>query len=297
MDTLRRRRGVGAVKTVLAALVGGIAIGAGVAWLVRSPERVEDALSRTSLDGRVRTAANALAQDAGELERLRTELALERDMRERLAEQIANLEAELLGDGGPGGESMPDSETATTTDPADPAGRDSKARLGARRWFDPATLEALGYPPGEIDRIREGWETSVMLRLELEDARTRAGERGMRPVMRDELIVLKRTRDDLGDDAYDAMLYAAGENNRVVLSDVIEDAPAALAGVQPGDEVISYDGERVFYPRELKRLTGEGDRGRPVELRVVRDGELIRLFLPRGPLGAQLARVPRPPVR
>ncbi|HEM47607.1 MAG TPA: PDZ domain-containing protein, partial [Alphaproteobacteria bacterium] len=92
-------------------------------------------------------------------------------------------------------------------------------------------------------------------------------------------------------------LYASGDRNRVILAELLERSPAAAAGIEPGDELISYDGERVFRAAELKRLTTEGEAGAPVELRVRREGEIVRLFVERGPLGVRLRMETRPPVR
>lgn len=283
------------------ALVAGALLGAAAMWFARpsAPGEAPDAHAPRPSTSRAMSAATP-----DELERLRDELARERARREALSEQLAELEAELLRDDGldvdadtgaaPRGPGRVDAGDAS----ARASGRDVRATSrGERAWFDPDMLLALGIPQEEVDHVREGWERAVMLRLELEDARTRAGEVGARPVIRDELVVEQQTRADLGDDAYDAMLYATGEKNRVIMKDVIDAAPAAIAGVEPGDEVISYDGQRVFYPRDLKRLTGAGERGRSVELRVRRDGDVVRIFVPRGPLGVQLARDTRPPLR
>ena len=63
----------------------------------------------------------------------------------------------------------------------------------------------------------------------------------------------------------------------------------------PGDELISYDDERIFRPAEIRNLTSEGSRDEWVEVQVLRDGELRRFFVLRGPIGAQLEFRSRPP--
>ena len=57
------------------------------------------------------------------------------------------------------------------------------------------------------------------------------------------------------------------------------------AGLQPGDEIVSYDGKRVFDMRELNAFTLEGRAGESVVVDVRRDGRTVQLVMPRGPIG------------
>lgn len=65
---------------------------------------------------------------------------------------------------------------------------------------------------------------------------------------------------------------AAGTSG-VRIDDVREDSPAAKAGVQPGDIIVEFDGERVRSARQLTRLVRETAEGRAVELALMRDGK------------------------
>jgi hypothetical protein len=53
--------------------------------------------------------------------------------------------------------------------------------------------------------------------------------------------------------------------------------------------LLSYQGRRVFKAPELKHLTVQGTAGDTVPIVVMRDGEIVRVFAERGPLGARLA--------
>lgn len=56
-----------------------------------------------------------------------------------------------------------------------------------------------------------------------------------------------------------------------LVESVEEESPAEEAGVQAGDVIVSFDGERVRSVAELVRLVRETPDGRSVELEVVRD--------------------------
>src|SRR5262249_33982593 len=99
----------------------------------------------------------------------------------------------------------------------------------------------------------------------------------------------------LGDRDFDAMLYGAGRNNRVKVAGVLAQSVAARAGLQDGDEVVSYDGNRIFEARSLMHATIEGKADEQTEMVVRRDGKEQRLVGPRGPIGIRLQATRMPP--
>jgi S1-C subfamily serine protease len=52
-----------------------------------------------------------------------------------------------------------------------------------------------------------------------------------------------------------------------------------------GDRIARYNGERVFSISDLRRLTMQGNPGEDVVIEVERDGVLMQLTLPAGPIG------------
>jgi predicted metalloprotease with PDZ domain len=58
---------------------------------------------------------------------------------------------------------------------------------------------------------------------------------------------------------------------------VLDDSPAAAAGVSPGDEIIAIDGFRVTGEAELRSIAGAQRPGDQVELAMFRRGRLVRL--------------------
>jgi len=92
-------------------------------------------------------------------------------------------------------------------------------------------------------------------------------------------------RDKLGDADYEKYLTANNGTASIVVGQVLASSPASRAGLQPGDQIVSYDGNRVFSLNELRAMAFEGDPGEDVIVDIERDGQRMQLVLPRGPLG------------
>ena len=225
--------------------------------------------------------------------------SIDQQVLEQLVARVASLEsrlAQLEGAGVDVRESVASLENAESSD-AEVAGPSDRSPTPGRPWFHGASLESLGFTPSEVQRIRETWEYTVMESLELETDRLRNGEKGWWAAIRDQEWIENQARETLGDSGYDAMLYAGGSKNRVILSELIDDSPGAAAGIEAGDQLISYGGQRVFHPRALKRLTTGGAAGELVEIRVQRAGQPVRIFMPRGPIGARIVAESHAPLR
>jgi len=153
------------------------------------------------------------------------------------------------------------------------------------------TLLAAGVAPSLAERIMNQRSQLEMQRLELRDQASREGWNNSERFY-EELRTLNGDigilRDEIGDEAYDRFLYLTGAPNRVVISSVIQDSPAQLAGVEAGDIVIGYADSRVFSWSELRDATREGNRGEDVLIQLQRNGEIVELALSRGPLGVRL---------
>lgn len=99
---------------------------------------------------------------------------------------------------------------------------------------------------------------------------------------------MQSLRQEIGDAEYDRFLYGLGQPNRVAVADVFQSSPAATAGLRPGDVLYAYDGQRLFNNGDLRELSMASDPGQNIVLDVLRDGQIISLYLPGGPLGVQL---------
>ena len=93
----------------------------------------------------------------------------------------------------------------------------------------------------------------------------------------------------MDDEAYARYLYAVGRPNQVTVQRVLSGSAAETAGLRPGDVLLGYQGERVFAASDLRRATQAGDAGDTVTLEVLRDGQRIQAYVPRGPLGISMS--------
>jgi len=92
-------------------------------------------------------------------------------------------------------------------------------------------------------------------------------------------------REKLGDAEFENYLLAQGGQSTITVREVIGSSPANRAGLKPGDQIVNYDGSRVFSMFELRSKAFEGNPGEDVVVDIERDGQRMQLVLPRGPMG------------
>jgi hypothetical protein len=96
-------------------------------------------------------------------------------------------------------------------------------------------------------------------------------------------------RQEIGDSDYELYLEANGRPTSVGVSSVMAASPAERAGLQSGDEIVGYDGDRVFSSFELMQRTMDGGDGNVI-VDVIRDGSPMQIVVPRGPIGVEIGR-------
>jgi predicted metalloprotease with PDZ domain len=96
-------------------------------------------------------------------------------------------------------------------------------------------------------------------------------------------------REEIGDTEYEMYLEANNRSTSVGITSVMASSPGERAGLQAGDEIVGYDGERVFSTSELIQQTMAGGDG-DVVVDVMRDGSAMQIVLPRGPIGVEIGR-------
>ena len=272
--TVPRIAAIAALALVLSALM---------AWALQRTD-VGETIAPHSEEGR-----NAALER--EIVALRAELAAARAERLALSAEVERLRAEL--DGLAPAEGLPEEELVVASEPdlseTQEPDTEEQEKAPDTPVFDESLLLAEGMSASEALRLREKFESLQMEELYLRDLATREGWVKKGRFYRSLEKVRDEFRNSMSDDDFDRLLYAAGRNNRVVLTHVLNDSPAEDAGLMDGDVVMSYDDARIFMPRDLQRATPATRSGELTPMIVLRDGELIRVFLPGGPIGAQLS--------
>jgi hypothetical protein len=237
-----------------------------------------------------------------ELVALREALAAERSRRQELEGEVEWLRYQLEEFVWDVPERVREDEQQDDVAASDAAGDGSAAdqpELGpggrGRPWFDTRALRSQGVDGGELQRLSEAFARSEMELLQLEDRARREGWYGGSRYSQALRDLRGSLRAELGDESYDRLLFASGRRNRVVVDDLLDRSPAQQAGIQPDDVICRYDGSRVFRAGELKGATSEGSAGELVAVEVMREGEHVRIYVPRGPLGVKISQARRLP--
>ena len=92
-------------------------------------------------------------------------------------------------------------------------------------------------------------------------------------------------REEIGDLEFERYLAAQEQPTTVQISSVYVGSPADRAGLQAGDAIVSYNGERTFSMTDVHNLTLQGDVGENVIIEIDRGGVRMQLSIPRGPIG------------
>ncbi len=71
---------------------------------------------------------------------------------------------------------------------------------------------------------------------------------------------------------------------------MLESSPGQRAGLQRGDAIVRYDGQRVFTYGDLNAGQLQGMPGESVVIDILRDGMPMQLVMPRGPIGIEPRR-------
>ena len=271
-------------RTLLVAASLGTALGfaIGAAFGLRRAPADAPPVAASGAGSVAPTAAPLDAQ----VRELEAEAAHWRDAYEQLARSVAG-DAGSGGTAGVGGSSEPDAQDAGSPTPGAPA--------AAASLFDESALLERGYTDEEARRLRERYEAYQLQLLYLNDRAQREGWRQTPRYHKEARQLAEALQTDVGDRDYDAVLFAAGRTNRVLVAGVITGSAAERAGLRAGDELVSYDGKNIFDSQTIVSATTQGSAGADTELRVRRGDDELRFLLPRGPIGIALEPTRVPP--
>ena len=96
---------------------------------------------------------------------------------------------------------------------------------------------------------------------------------------------------ELEEAATEAAARAGGAG--AVVTDVRAEGPGAAAGIEPGDVIVEFDGERVRGALQLARLVRETPAGRAAPVRVLRNGSPVALSVTPAEAPGWTARLPQ----
>jgi hypothetical protein len=270
-------------------LLAGIVL---ASWIGREPlpTLVADAIGN---DPGSTGAASSERELAARVAGLETMLAAETRRHASLESELAALREQIDELSEAGAEDLRISGSSNGTD-GNESEADPRVLAGGRRF-----AAALRSPEYRLNRLIEAGFTAdeaqalidreSQMRLEMMNASYEARREGGQL---DPQVDMQRRRDldmqlraDLGDDRYERYLAATGQPTSVNIGDVLSNSAGAIAGLQPGDEIVGYAGERIFNLLDLRTQTIDGEPGETVPVDIVRDGQPMQLYIERGPLG------------
>ena len=267
---------------IIASLLAGLAVAAVV---LQTAERPDTAPADPD-------AAAYFDQSADTEDRIRAleaAVAEERNARQLLEEELLALYDELdaLRDGPTGGDEAV--ETPATAQAVEMTRRAEFFRQRAQRYSSSEGRTEMLVDAGfAADRAAWIVQREDELRVEAMQARYDAQRSGEPQAMIDANSAAEgRLRGYLTDDEYGQYLEAYGRPATVAVGSVIQSSPGQLAGLQAGDEIVRYDGQRVFSYSDVNRQQLTGDPGETVVVDILRDGTPMQIVLPRGPIGIQ----------
>jgi len=266
------------VKTIIIAVILSATAAFAVATWVYSPPSPEVAATpATSFDTGLPLAERIAA--------LELAVSQERMARQLLQEEVLFLTEELDD---LAAASEPQSENTREEQPErrSEVTREERRQMYARRNSPEGRAERLvgaGIEPGLASWIVQREEE---LQMESLRARYEAGQSGNpADFYRDRSPTTNALREELGDTDYERYLSANGRSTSVGIGSVIGSSPAQQAGLRPGDDIVSYGGQRVFTMTDINLASLDGPAGQNVVVDIVRDGIPMQVVLPRGPLG------------
>ena len=264
-------------------------IGIVIGLLLQSPESSTGS-SPSSVDNTMQASTTETHPPA--LAELSQQLHQEIIAREALQKEVAIL-SEKLAALSPADVQEPADNSASATAPADAAHNSTESA-----WFNQQALIDAGMAQTEAEQLKVRFEEMELAKLYLRDQAVREGWSGGKRYREERQKLEAKTdniKQELGEDAYDAYLFASGQSNRVAVQSVLSGSAAGNAGMLAGDQVIRYDGQRIYNWRDLRTATNQGDLTETIPVQVLRDNKQMEFYVQRGPLGIRMTSVSAAP--
>lgn len=262
-------------KNIFAIAIGLVAVFAALAIVLfaREPQApAEDSAEyfdqSAAVEDRIRALEAAVAQERNARLLLEEELQALYDEIERLGSSSASSEQPAV---------------ATEQERDAFLNRASRFRGGNDVDSRVARLVAAGFSPDRAEWLARRESELQMQQMQLIFDARQSGERFDRSDIR--LDPDRSLRAEIGDAEYEQYLEADGRSTAVAVGAVLESSPGQRAGIQAGDEIVAYDGQRVFSFGELNEHVMSTEAGRSVVIDIVRDGTSMQIVVESGPIG------------
>ncbi|MGB5352241.1 MAG: PDZ domain-containing protein [Woeseia sp.] len=219
-------------------------------------------------------------------------IAEERQARQLLQEELLFLTEEIESlrvDGAPARGRAAAAETQEVVAVAEGPGarRERFANRNSAEYRVQRLIDA-GFSPERAEYL---YQRESALRMSLIEARYEAERNGDAENLGSlRQAEMEAFRNELGPSEYERYLEGTGRSTSVVVGSVLDTSPAQRVGIQPGDEILSYGGTRVYNMSDLNRAMQAGVAGETVAAEIVRDGVTMQVALKRGPLGITTGR-------
>jgi len=274
-------------KTVVGVGASLLSVIAVAAWVLNEPDQKPDDEpvpnpaayfdATAATEERIRALEIAVSEERNARQLLEDELRVVLDELDRINSEKQQAEEERVA-------SARDASQATGF-------RETFQQRREQRFSPEARTQSLleaGFSP---DRAALIVQREAELQMEALQARFQAGQTGQRQGPGGSIAsASSMLRAEIGDSEYEMYLEASNRPTSVGVSSVMQASPAQSAGLQSGDRIVSYDGQRVFNVLDLNAQTMQGTPGQSVLVDIERDGIPMQIVLPRGPLGIRSSR-------
>ena len=280
------------LRSTIISLIIAATIGVVIGLLLQAPRPTPSSTPSASLsDGASRGPTRNPQHQTSELAELSQQLQQEILARQQLQEEVRALSKKLaaLTNTGTPDEAHSQNQSIEQTSPT---GTTQNA------WFNQQALIDAGMTQTEAEQLKIRFEEMELEKLYLRDQAVREGWSGGKRYREERQKLESKTEDikqELGEDAYDAYLFASGQPNRVAVQSVLSGSAAGNAGMLAGDQVIRYDGQRIYNWRDLRTATTQGDLTETIPIQVLRDNKQMEFYVQRGPLGIRMTSISAAP--
>lgn len=270
------------MRKILPAIAISLVVGFAAAGWLATPE-LDIEQPRLTDQSAPAASFNSLAPIDERIRALEQAVNDERYVRQVLQEELWYLSEELMQlTGG----AIRQAESAVAAEQAVEESRLSRREEYRRRNTLEGRMERLveaGFLPSQASMIVRRESELQMESLQARYEAERSGDTV--DYWRSRSASSETLRQELGDADYERYLTANDRSTTISVSSVIDSSPGQAAGLQPGDEIVRYDGERVFSMTDLTRQTMAGTAGQNIVVDIMRDGNPMQIVMPRGPVG------------